>query len=71
MRPPASALFSATRTEQPAAGRRGIQAAQRKVQANVISQCDSCGATDDAEHRIGLERHAGCGGVFRLYGIEG
>jgi hypothetical protein len=40
------------------------------VQANVISQCDGCGATDDAEHRIGIERHKDCGGTFRLYGVH-
>jgi hypothetical protein len=68
MKPPRTALFSATRTEQPAAGRRGIKAARRPVQASVIAQCDGCGATDDSEHRIGRERHEGCGGAYRLYG---
>ena len=68
MSPPRTALYGPPRTEQPAAGRRGIQAARRKVQAGVIAQCDACGATDDAEHRIGRDKHEGCTGRFRMKG---
>jgi hypothetical protein len=70
MNPPRTALYRAPRpTEQSAAGRRGIQAV-RKAQANVIAQCDGCGATDDAEHRVRRERHEGCVGRFRFYGVQ-
>lgn len=72
MSPPRTALYGATRsTEQPpAGGRRAEKAARRRLAASVIAQCDGCGATDDAEHRIRRDHHEGCGGRFRLYGVQ-
>jgi hypothetical protein len=69
LRPPPGALYAPT-TSQTAAGRRGIQRGPR-VAANVIVQCDHCGCTDDAEHRIGRTRHEGCRGTYRAYGHVG
>lgn len=82
LRPPTSALFSANRTtEEPAAGRRGIQAARRAV----LVQCAACGckgsgsASDRGRltstnltatcQRGGRITHTGCGGALVPFDI--